>query len=511
MNRAGALAAALLAATACPAWAQLNVSNILEARVGKDPNDPRPAVPDSRFTFFDQFQLDYYRDALQLGLRFEHFEASEDGNVGFDHFVRRYAAWSAHGYSGRVGNYEALFGRGVVLRAFELPGVVREEGFRQYGYSRDLDGVLAGYRRGRVALRALSGKPRRADEPPGAERHGLVSGAEGSFMVARGVRLGGEYLRLDPQDGGPSADVPGGFAQASFDTWLRELGLGSVSVGTYVEYARATGLDPADAISSKVDPHQGHGLYMAAELGFPAVLPDLRAAASWEYKDYQNFLLQGGVNEPPTLVREHTYALLNRSTHVLEPEQEEGYQLETLLDWKRQIEATLHWSRAENHASRRFREFYAEIAAHAWGGTWSLFGGDADDASALPPVYDRQTLGTYVLVPIRSRHSVEIELTRMQGVRDLSLDTAFEDRYLSLTYALAGRVSVTGIATSTNDPGDPGAGEPDPTTGEFPRHRFASVAGRFRLAGQHEIVGFWGRRRGGIACTAGTCYLVPAY
>jgi hypothetical protein len=70
---------------------------------------------------------------------------------------------------------------------------------------------------------------------------------------------------------------------------------------------------------------------------------------------------------------------------------------------------------------------------------------------------------------------------------------------------------LTWVRTSTNDPGDPGAGEPDPATGTFPRHVFDSLSGRCRIAGRHEIIGFWGRRRGGIACTAGTCYLVPAF
>jgi hypothetical protein len=29
--------------------------------------------------------------------------------------------------------------------------------------------------------------------------------------------------------------------------------------------------------------------------------------------------------------------------------------------------------------------------------------------------------------------------------------------------------------------------------------------------GNHGIIGFWGQRRGGLQCTAGTCYQVPAF
>ena len=35
-----------------------------------------------------------------------------------------------------------------------------------------------------------------------------------------------------------------------------------------------------------------------------------------------------GLNEPPALVKEHTYKVLNRSTHVLDPVNETGVQFE---------------------------------------------------------------------------------------------------------------------------------------------------------------------------------------
>lgn len=49
---------------------------------------------------------------------------------------------------------------------------------------------------------------------------------------------------------------------------------------------------------------------------------------SLEWKNYQNFLIASGINEPPALVREHSYLVLNRSTNVLLPDNESGVQFE---------------------------------------------------------------------------------------------------------------------------------------------------------------------------------------
>lgn len=508
-----ALAGALcLAAIPLQALGQITFSNLLEARIGENPDDPRPNLPDNRFSLFDQFHVDYTRDALQLGLRAEGFEASEDDALGYATLVQRYAAWEDRRLSARVGNFHALFGRGLLLRAFELPGIVREEQFRQFGDSRDLDGAMIRLHQAGVELLALAGKPRRANDLPEAKRQGLVSGGQLQARLLRGLRLGAAYVRLDAQDGSAPAEAPGGFVQLNMDPWLERAGVDAISLGSYVEIARARGLDPATAVSANVDPDAGRGVYLAADLALREFGPGLRAAASWEYKDYQNFLLAGGINEPPTLVREHTYVLLNRSTHVLEPEQEEGTQLETRFGWSNRADLTLNWSRAENRQSRRFREFYVELAGHFQGGTLSVFGGTSEDGSAIPPVFDREALGAFTTMPLVGDHSLQLEIERLSGIRDLpSADVSFEDRSLSLLWDWAQRLSLGATWTTSNDPGDPSAGDPDPTTGLYARQHFASLAARFRLGMHHELVGIWGQRRGGIACTAGTCYLVPPF
>ena len=172
-----------------PATARLQIAftNLAETRIGRDPDDarilPSDLVPSaSRASLFDQFSLDWTRGPLRLGFRFEMYTASDTLTAHYQEFTRKFASWTADHYEATVGNFEALFGRGLALRAFELPGVVREEfGTPQFGDSRDLFGVLARVHAARGELVAIYGEPRRADQDPTQPRRGQVEGASGSI------------------------------------------------------------------------------------------------------------------------------------------------------------------------------------------------------------------------------------------------------------------------------------------------------------------------------------------
>lgn len=514
-----------LAGTAVPGVrAQFSVSNHLEVRSGEDP-DTISLVPHSRLTRFNQFNLDYFHDDLTLGLRFETYIPSDDRSLQYTSFSNRYAEWRSHVIEARVGNFQALFGRGVVLRAFELPGVIREEfGAPQFGDSRDIDGVRLQAQAPRFELLAVSGRPRFADDPPDRERRGLVTGSMAGVDVLSDLRLGAEYVRLDTPGDNTLGTLPhvteigGGFGRLGFDRWLEKAGIESVSMDTWLEVAGASNVEGSAATSSdKLAPDKGRALYLAHNV-FLAARRDLRLGLSWEYKDYQNF--EFGVNEPPTLVREHTYTLLNRNTHVLDAVQEEGYQLETNLTYGRWASLVLNWSRAENKTlrlpplttvpadtliPRRFREFYAELSGHLAGSSLSLIHADSDDG--LEGLFDRQTWGVLVRSASWRAHGLELEYEQMTAARDLAFErTAFKDNYVSLGWTWAGRGSIAASRQTTDDPVDA-----TDDNGVVSRRLFDALHASARLGDNHELRAFWGRRRSGIQCTAGTCYLVRGF
>lgn len=208
--------AILVAVVATPAAAQISIGNLLETRVGRDPETTRFLPPAfqpsaSRFSTFEQFRLEWTHAPLRLGLRYETYVASDTLVPEYHEFVRRWAAWTGEHYEITAGNYDAIFGRGLALRAFELPGVVREEfGTPQFGDSRDLDGVRLRLHDARWEVMALQGKPRFADEPPTESRHGsaeLEAALVHRCRQVRGVgldlgrerRLGTEARQVDRQ------------------------------------------------------------------------------------------------------------------------------------------------------------------------------------------------------------------------------------------------------------------------------------------------------------------------
>ena len=68
----------------------------------------------------------------------------------------------------RVGDFYTILGRGLVQRAFELPDVVLQEPgvYANYGFSRDLDGVLVEGEAGPIAARLLAGEPNPGTSAP---------------------------------------------------------------------------------------------------------------------------------------------------------------------------------------------------------------------------------------------------------------------------------------------------------------------------------------------------------
>jgi hypothetical protein len=485
---------------------EIGAANLLELRAGADPDDARAAS--DRFTRFEQLDLDALHGPVRLGFRFESFAATDDTTSRFhyDRFVRRFATFSSSGLEITAGNYEALFGRGILLRAFQLPGVVREElGTPQFGDLRDLDGVRVRGFGARWEAMFVHGRPRYSDQEPTERRFGTVHGATAAVEPLTGVRAGANYLRIEPQlpvidpTQDPRPEGGGVFVGGDWDAWLEKIGLGRLGLSTFAEYARVHRLGlPPSLGSPEARTNEGYGLYVSQSAILRDLLPDLVWGTSYEYKDYQNLAL--GVNEPPTAVREHGYALLNRTTHVVELQQERGWQVESRFAYRRAAEVVLELSRAENAGSDRFREAYLEVTGRTRGVAATAFAAQQQDESVA--VHDRDTVGFAAQVPLGTGHGLELDLERQEVRRRAgALEDTNEDRYASLLWSWAGRLSLAVVRQTTDDRAETRAG----------RRAYDSLTASIPIGSQHEAALFWGRRRSGLACTSGTCYKVRAF
>jgi len=491
---------AALALTPGLAHPQVSGSNLFEGQAGNYPASYANRGPSNRLDFYDQVNLAYGFGSVFAGLRFETNRNSQN-EYPYAGISARFAEWNDAHYRVRVGNFYSILGRGLIQRAFELNGVVLDQRFprSRYAPSRDIDGVLADADWGPVRTTLLTGAPSGGESSLAGEELGFVRNtglASGGQIAARlrDARVGAAYLRTIAGLG--QQELGSGFL--AFDP-ARWLGVESLSLPIYGEYAQANG-SFADWWSFQTDPQVPHALYAGANL----LVGNLGLSAEW--KDYGRFRL--GVNDPPSLVREHSYVLLNRSTHVLVADREVGFQFEGTYRLPGWASLTANWSQADAANARRFEEHFFELRSDAaQDRTWEAGAFYDWGKDELISISDRRTAGLVSTVRIHGPWSASLDLERQAATRELAIGSeSFEDLYLSGTVAFANLGSASVVWTRTTDPLDPSRVVP----GSEPLHLVGGVIDG-QLSPGHQAILFFGRRRGGLACTAGTCYEVQPF
>ena len=160
-----------------PAFCQISLSTLSEIQVGNIPDQD----PAKLRTAYSQINFDYTAAGFQAGLRSENFTASQSGR-NYGEIVQRYVHYRRASFAATAGHFYTIFGNGLLLHAFELPGVITEVrgSRRRYQISRDLDGVQLRYRRADLDFLVLRGTPVDSDLPPGLagvdRRQGRVQG-----------------------------------------------------------------------------------------------------------------------------------------------------------------------------------------------------------------------------------------------------------------------------------------------------------------------------------------------
>ena len=303
------------------AFAQLTVTSLTEMQRGEVPGSDSTAIS----TVYEQFNVDYSQKDLQVGIRAEVYNAwGADRQI--TQITQKYARWS-HGSAYIVaGTYYAMLGRGLTLRAFELPGVVLESSLYRLRYtpSQDLEGGMATWTGDKLEFKALVGRPAESDVPPGAKRgnppetiprrEDWVAGSELSLRPFQPIKVGGTFVHINPSNQAlDNHQAWSALSEIDLTPLLDRTGERGIYGSFYGEYAERFALGE--------DGPGGHGLYLSGNIGGG------RLGLSAEYKNYANFTL--GFNDPPSLIREHATFLLNKATHALLSLNESGYQFET--------------------------------------------------------------------------------------------------------------------------------------------------------------------------------------
>lgn len=501
--RRSALALVLLLGSTAPARAAdgIDVANLLSARVG---NRPGPQYPGDRQDFYDELDLAAAFRQARVGVRFETDRSSDPNDPHYSQITQRWVEWSdPHGRL-RIGNFYALLGRGLLHRSFELPGVILDpNGIRsRFAFARDMDGVQGEITAGPVHAQAFSGTGNPGENSPAAEAFGLpryigqFSGAEVSVAPTPAARAGAAYARTNA--GLASTDESGsGFVEVD------PLGLGgvhSVSLPLYFEYAQSNG-GFGDWWKFRHGTGTPHALYASTGLLWG------RLGASVEWKDYTDF--RKGTNDPPSLVREQTWTILNRDTHVLNAGRESGTQAEVTYGIAPGCVATANVSTADGVALNHYRERFFELRFDpADARTWSAgayLDGTEDRATALAAGH---AAGALAEVRLRDRWSVhaDVEGLHAQETRGALPPLPYEDLYATLGVGLADRGTVAVAWDRTSNPLVRSVWSGG---GAFLHLWSGTVTAH--LAPEHDATLTVGRFRGGRACTAGVCYDLPAF
>lgn len=505
MRRAAAAAGvacfAMLALAPARADAQLTGDNLLVGQAGNRPF----TEPKNRTDLYDRLDLDWMHDALALGLRWERDRNSED-QIGYEKVTRRYADWSDPRLRIRAGSIYTILGRGLLHRSFELPGVVLDEPGTnvRYASSRDLDGVLLESEFGPFAARAFSGRPNGGEFSPaseelGAPRYaGQLSGGQLTVRLPRATRIGAAYSRFS-YSVAPTREFGSGFVELDP---LRMAGLTSLALPLTFEYAQEqAGL--ADWWKLRRGHDHPHAMYASANLLWGEY------TLAVEYKDYDAFRL--GFNDPPSLVREHDAPLLNRDTHVLNAEAEQGFQIEASAPATAWATLTANLSRSDGdlgYGPLRFEEQFAELRVappteRPWDASVYLDRG----RDAFDFVNDRHLIGIAGTVPLPQNCAVSTDLERRRASR--TPNVAIEEIAFSLTISKAEWGSTSLLIERSNDPDV----QESNALGELltSHHTFFGGQITSQVSPMHRVSLFVGERRGGRACTAGTCYQVQPF
>lgn len=464
-----------------PLLSQFSISNILEYQLGNLPGTD----PKSLSTLYDQINISYRHDLFRLATKVETFQ-SADETKSYADFVQKTLSFEHENLGLTLGNFYHIIGRGLLLRSYEIPGTVLEDiGLRtRYGFYRDMEGVMASYSPSFAEIYAFYARPLNNIVPPNfsddIRRPRLLEGVESRFFVP-GWTFSGSYLRDNSED---QYDEYGSMAVEAALPY---------DIQIYSEYAQQLGGENEFLDLSK---KTAHALYMGANWLYEAF------GMSFEYKSYNEFLL--GYNDPPPLVKEHQYLLLNRSTHRIIPTNETGWQSEFFYRMNEGHILNLNFAESVNELFEQryiFQEQFFEINYRL--SDFTTIKGFIDHSlETLSSIDKRYTVGAYFETEFSDLWSTSIDIEYQQFNRTVVETYKIKNYALLFSVSKAPDLSFGFVLEKSNDPADIQEDkEAEYWLGGNLAYQYSRV---------HLVSLFLGKRRGGNACTSGICYeLLP--
>lgn len=348
-----------------------------------------------------------------------------------------------------------------------------------------MQGVSFAYKGKIGQVKLLGGRPLDNLYPPGdtLSRTDFLTGTE-AFLKLKNQKIGGILLRNNNVN-----------EQAVYGSLFLE-GIVLKNLSYYTEYAGI--LDYKDKTPGEFT-KQGHAFYAGLNYSFN------NAGLSVEIKDYNNFFLGSGFSAPPTLVKEHTYRVLNRSTHVSDLISEKGIQTEFFYMLNSGDMITLNFAQTINNQFKRnvFIEYFAEYSLSRYKTFKAkVFADYSKDDLYLEE--SRIAMGLYV-----DKNFGKTTLSLMSEAQNF--DRVFAETtniwniFNGVTLNIDSKLLVSVFWEYSTDPNI--TDRKNTNKVEDKRHFLAGQI-LYRLNEKNSLTLFAGQRRGGPACSSGICYEV---
>lgn len=465
--------------------AQWYGSNTFEFQLGN-----LPFNSDSDFTSsYNQTNLFYDSGEFSLYGKLEQFFTPIEERNYFE-LTQKRVQFQDDQFRVRVGNFYETLGRGLLLRSYDIPGSVFEDEFERtrYAFFRDLEGVAIDYIADRFEVKVVRAQPLFNPLPPNFKpdslrRPDLVEAIQANIYATDDLNIGAIFMRSNSN----TADF------REFGSFLLDYNL-----NTYIQLFGEYAFETNDAFSFDSDIN-AFGLYGGTNFYYESL------GGSIEFKNYSNFRLGSGYNDPPSLIKEHTYPVLNRSTHVLDTGGETGLQAEVYYNFEDGHALTFNWTRAVNDGFVRFE--YSELfieGLYQFTDNFSVksfFDYAQDD---LKGEEDRFSTGLITERNFNSELSAILDLQYQQFSRPFDIEKT-TNVYFSLSISFSTKLSISGILEASTDPQLTDNPRTFSTVESDTRYWLGgNFSYKFNSNNTFEM--FAGKRRGGPACTSGICY-----
>ncbi len=447
---------------------QITITNLMETQYGKLPNE----TADFFLSFYDRTEVDFRKKGLSVSATIEQYHTAFEGRSYTDlsQFTLGYKKKS---WDFKLGNFYETLGRGALLRSFEIPGALLEDiGFRSRNYfHRDILGGSASYTSKKVNIQILSGGVLNNVLPPTFERADrrvdIVTVTKAKYKYNKGHEAGLIAMRHEIE-GSDAAH----YLSATLDGRIID------GLDYYVEY------------SSNIENNR-HALYAGLTASKGAF------SASLEYKKYQNFIIGAGINEPPAGVKQQTYRVLNRSIHVPNPLNEQGYQVDLFYRLEDGTVFNLNHSLANNQfgaINTTFFQYFIEVQSSIGEKIdYKLFVDYSKDPFKGEP--NRYSAGLYTDIEVNPKLRITPEVEYQAFDRG---DNGLYNFNMLMGLNYDSKLFVSVLSEWTNDPFIIKDDQAD--------RMYLGGTLRYQPNYKHTFQLFLGERRGGPQCAAGVCY-----